>query len=436
MRKIGCWLGLCIVLFSVQTVCAQTRAAREIRVNPRLATGKYMAYEVPDVPLTAAPDGYVPCYISTYARHGSRYLTGKDKYEPALEALGAAEKLHGLTDDGKRALDILRQMARAAEGRYGELTPKGARQHRELVERMYRNYPQIFVDGAHVDARSTYKPRAFLSMAAACVELKGLNPRLNITTDASQHDAYFLKYKNPVYSDSCQRNVDSVFAEARRRFVHPDRIVKQLFTADYLPKVENAVKLVCDLFEYHGISQSSDNMPDLAFLFTTDELYDLWQLNNFEWYYEQGPSLLSGGHMPNLARNLLRNIVETADTALVSACPCATLRFGHDTNLAPLVALMQIEEFNHVVVDWDSIPEYYQTYRMIPMCGNLQLVFFRKQGSTDILVKPLLNEREVHLSGVPTDSFPFYHWSDLRRIWMQRVDAISLPEISEKMKED
>lgn len=436
MRKIGCWLGLCIVLFSVQTVCAQTRAAREIRVNPRLATGKYMAYEVPDVPLTAAPDGYVPCYISTYARHGSRYLTGKDKYEPALEALGAAEKLHGLTDDGKRALDILRQMARAAEGRYGELTPKGARQHRELVERMYRNYPQIFVDGAHVDARSTYKTRAFLSMAAACVELKGLNPRLNITTDASQHDAYFLKYKNPVYSDSCQRNADSVFAEARRRFVHPDRIVKQLFTADYLPKVENAVKLVCDLFEYHGISQSSDNMPDLAFLFTTDELYDLWQLNNFEWYYEQGPSLLSGGHMPNLARNLLRNIVETADTALVSAYPCATLRFGHDTNLAPLVALMQIEEFNHVVVDWDSIPEYYQTYRMIPMCGNLQLVFFRKQGSTDILVKPLLNEREVHLSGVPTDSFPFYHWSDLRRIWMQRVDAISLPEISEKMKED
>ena len=436
MRKIGSLLGLCIVLFAVQAVCAQTRAAREIHENPRLATGKYMAYEAPDVPLTAAPDGYVPCYISTYARHGSRYLTGKDKYEPALEALNAAERQHGLTDDGKRTLDVLRQMARAAEGRYGELTPKGARQHRELVGRMYRNYPQIFVDGAHVDARSTYKTRAFLSMAAACVELKGLNPRLDITTDASQHDAYFMKYKNSVYSDSCQRNADSVFAEARRRFVHPERIVKQLFTPDYLLKVENADKLVCDLFEYHGISQSSDNMPDLAFLFTTDELYDFWQLNNFEWYYEQGPSPLSGGHMPNLARNLLRNIVEAADTALVSARPCATLRFGHDTNLAPLVALMQIEDFNHATADWDSIPEYYQTYRMIPMCGNLQLVFFRKQGSTDILVKVLLNEREVRLTGVPADSFPFYHWSDLRRIWMQRTDEIRLPEVPEKADED
>ena len=41
---------------------------------------------------------------------------------------------------------------------------------------MYTNYPQVFTDGTHVDARSTYKTRAFLSMAAACVELKGLNP--------------------------------------------------------------------------------------------------------------------------------------------------------------------------------------------------------------------------------------------------------------------
>lgn len=97
---------------------------------------------------------------------------------------------------------------------------------------------------------------------------------------------------------------------------------------------------------------------------------------------------------------------------------------------------MQIEDFNHATADWDSIPEYYQTYRMIPMCGNLQLVFFRKQGSTDILVKVLLNEREVRLTGVPADSFPFYHWSDLRRIWMQRTDEIRLPEVPEKADED
>lgn len=301
---------------------------------------------------------------------------------------------------------------------------------------MFENYPEIFTDGAHIDARSTYKTRAFLSMAAACIELKGLNPKLNITTDASQHDVYFIKYKNPIYSDSCQHNADSVFTEAEKRFVHPERIMKVLFKLEYISKVKNPGKLECDLFEYHGISQSSDNMPDLSFLFNGKELFDLWQLNNFEWYYEQGPSPLSGGKMPNLARNLLRNIVEAADTALVSKKPCATLRFGHDTNLAPLVALMNIDGFNHSTANWDSIPQYYQTYRMIPMCGNLQLIFFRKKDSKDILVKPLLNEREIHLTGIKTDCFPFYHWEDIRKAWIELTDKIYLPELPEDYETD
>ena len=415
---------------------AQTVAEREIKADPRLAAGKYMAYEAPAEALTPPPAGYEPCYISTYARHGSRYLTGEDKYEPALEALAEADRNGGLTADGRRALGVIRQLAAECGDRYGELTAKGAEQHRRLVGRMYSNYPQIFADGAHVDARSTYKTRAFLSMAAACVELKGLNPRLIVTTDASEHDAYYLKYKNPLYSDSCQQNADSAFAAARSRFVRPGRMMRQLFTEAYLPEVKDPQQLMEDLFEYHGISQSSYGQPDLGFLFTTEELYRLWQLNNFEWYYEQGPSPLSGGHMPRLARNLLRNIVETADTCLASGRPAASLRFGHDTNLAPLVALMEMETFNRSTANWDSIPELYQTYRIIPMCGNVQLVFFRKQGSTDILVKPLLNEREVHLANVATDSWPYYHWTDLRRVWMRTVESIELPAKPKGTKKD
>ena len=83
---------------------AQTRAERDLKANPRLAAGKYLAYEAPTEELTPAPEGYQPCYISTYARHGSRYLTGEDKYGPALTALAEAEKGGGLTADGRRAL--------------------------------------------------------------------------------------------------------------------------------------------------------------------------------------------------------------------------------------------------------------------------------------------------------------------------------------------
>lgn len=429
-------LACTVALASAGWAQTPVRARREIANDPRLAAGKYLAYEAPTQPLTPAPDGYTPCYISTYARHGSRYLTGEDKYKPALDLLNEAARCKGLTPVGQRVLSVLTSLAEACGDRYGELTPKGVEQHRGLARRMFVNYPEIFVDGAHVDARSTYKTRAFLSMTAACVELKGLNPRLNVTADASEHDAYYLKYKNPIYSDSCQANADSVFAVARSRFVHPDRMMRQLFTKAYASQVKDPQQLMIDLFEYHGISQSSYGQPDLSFLFTEDELYELWQLNNFEWYYEQGPSPLSGGHMPWLACNLLRNIVETADTALCSVRPSASLRFGHDTNLAPLVSLMQIETFDKATAAWDSIPEYYQTYRIIPMCGNIQLVFYRKAGSSDVLVKPLLNEREVRLANVATDQWPYYHWADVRRVWMQTVERIKLPSKPKGMKTD
>lgn len=78
----ACAAGMMLAL----TATAQTRAEREIEANPRLAAGKYMAYEAPQGRPTPPPEGYSPCYISTYARHGSRYLTGEDKYGPTAAA--------------------------------------------------------------------------------------------------------------------------------------------------------------------------------------------------------------------------------------------------------------------------------------------------------------------------------------------------------------
>lgn len=399
-------------------------ASEEIQANPAFAAGKYYAYQAPKTSLTAAPDGYKPFYISAFARHGSRYLTKKKKYDEPLAILKEAANKGILTDDGKHALRIVEALAKEAEGRYGELTPKGAQQHRELIRRMYENYPQVFTNGTHVDARSTYKTRAFLSMAAACVELKGLNPQLNITTDASEHDAYYIKYKNEAYEAIHLANADSVYRAADCIYIHPDRLMKQLFTDSKY--VKEPSKLMADLFELDGISQSSYGQENLSFLFTDDERYDLWQRNNFEWYYEKGASPLSGSCMYKLEKNLLDNFIETADTVIASKRNAVSLRYGHDTNLAPLAALMGINRLTEATSDWQKIADTYRTYRIIPMCGNVQLIFYRKAGSEDILVKLLLNEREVTLP-VKTDKAPYYHWKDVRRYWQQVTSAISLP---------
>ena len=44
------------------------------------------------------------------------------------------------------------------------------------------------------------------------------------------------------------------------------------------------------------------------------------------------------------AKSLLRNILDSADEAIRKGGIAATLRFGHDGNVIPLVALMQIEK--------------------------------------------------------------------------------------------
>lgn len=420
------FISLCLI---TQISYAQS-PFKDICNNPSLAAGKYMAYQQPEEKIAEAPKGYKPFYISTFARHGSRYLTKKNKYDNPIEILSKANALGKLSNDGINALNVITKLSEEADGRYGELTPKGFEQHRNLVRRMYSNYPEIFKGKTHIDARSTYKTRAFLSMAAACIELKGLNPKLDISIDASQHDEYYLKYKNKKYESLHTTNKDSVYHIADSIYIKPERMMMQIFNDSIYVKdsIGNQSKqLMNDLFELNGISQSSYDQQDLAFLFTKEELYDLWQRNNFEWYYEKGPSPLSGNCMFYLEKNLLQNIVETADSIIRLNKTYASLRYGHDTNLAPLAVLMGLNQLRYSTEDWYKIADTYQTYNIIPMCGNIQLIFFRKKGSDDILVKIMLNEKEAILP-LESDISPFYHWQDVKRYWTDVTSHITLPE--------
>ena len=56
------------------------------------------------------------------------------------------------------------------------------------------------------------------------------------------------------------------------------------------------------------------------------------------------------------------------------------------------------------------------------MASNIQIIFYRpKKGETgDILVKAMLNEREVSLP-IQTDQYPYYKWADLRKYYMDKI---------------
>lgn len=122
----------------------------------------------------------------------------------------------------------------------------------------------------------------------------------------------------------------------------------------------------------------------------------------------------------------MKNFIETADTVIASRKNGVTLRYGHDTNLAPLAVLMGINDLQTSTADWQRIADTYRTYRIIPMCGNVQLVFYQKKGVKEVLVKMLLNEREVKLP-LSSESAPYYAWKDVRSYWKKVVDGIRLP---------
>lgn len=129
---------------------------------------------------------------------------------------------------------------------------------------------------------------------------------------------------------------------------------------------------------------------------------------------------MSNGMLLDCAKPLLSNIIECADDKIARGAHGADLRFGHDGNLIPLAALMRVEGAYGSESDPHKLHEVYADFKVSPMAGNIQLVFFRDK-KNDIIVKALLNEKEVRLP-LDTDMWPYYRWDDLKTFWQNIID--------------
>ena len=128
---------------------------------------------------------------------------------------------------------------------------------------------------------------------------------------------------------------------------------------------------------------------------------------------------MSDGLVMANASTLVENIIATADSAIANRDIAATLRFGHDGNVIPLLALLQIEGFDVAVDNPDELYKYWCDFKATPMASNIQMIFFdNKQG--DVLVKIMHNEREVHIP-VATKQWPYYKWSDVKDYYTRRL---------------
>ena len=412
------------------TLCATAQTAREeIKDNIYLSGSNYLDYnhQLSSTPLTATPKGYEPFYISHYGRHGSRWLIGESDYNTPLNILREAHTAGKLTAEGETVLKKLETFHPTTVKRLGELTTVGERQHHGIGSRMARNFPVIFKSkNVPIDARSTVVIRCILSMEAECEELAAANPTARIHNDVSESFQYYL---NQDWSDrlrKASRQGRSVCGQYERQLSHPKRLMEALFNdQQWVYDNIRASSLMRQLFEIAANLQSHDTDIEMYSHFTEEEIYQQWQMRNIGWYLDYGAAPQTGGIMPFSQLNLLKNIIETADTIVSknkAHTPQATLRFGHEVCVMPLACLLEMNQCGAQVENLDTLDRVWRNYRIFPMACNVQLIFYRpKKGKAgDVLVKARLNERETTLPTEPV-SGPYYRWEDLRQYYLNKI---------------
>ncbi len=429
MKKTFTTLAL-LLLAAVLTFAQSPR--EEIKENIFRSGSNYYAYPGPlQESLTPSPAHYTPYYISHYGRHGSRYLINNSDYDKAFQTLSRADSLGKLTTFGKDVLRRVTLIREEAHLRHGELTLRGAEQHQGIGRRMIERFPRVFEGNANIDAKSTVVIRCILSMENALHALLRVNPNLEIRHDASEHDMWYMNFHDRKLSKAkFTEDIEKTYDEFCKRHQHNDRIMNTLFNdKKYWNNQVNAQDLAYHLFKLASNIQSTEIRHDLSLydVFNEDELYDMWLQTNAWWYINYGPSPLNNGIAPYSQRNLLRKMITEADSCLQLPHPGATLRFGHEVCVMPLVCLLELDDFGKPIKDLEELDkEGWACYKIFPMGCNVQMIFYRPTtGEGDILMKVLLNENEARLPLTPVTG-PYYKWKDFRDFFMKKLDSFSM----------
>lgn len=399
------------------TVSAQTTEG-EMMANINKCGSNYFAYSPEIKPYTAAPEGFVPFYISHYGRHGSRYHYSADDFKKMYGIMQRADSAEALTVLGKSVKERFGIIYKDGELKAGDLTQKGAEQHRGIAERMVKNYPEVFANGAKIDAKSSTSVRVVLSMGAFCQQLKAMNPSLNITNEASKRVMNYInfedeKLKNNLENEEWKRRFD----EMHQKLLHPERMMNALFSdSAYVQKNIDRVAFVRKFYELNSSLQGMDSLNvNFNDVWTKEELFENWRLQNMWWYGAYGSCPVTGATSPQMAKNLLKNILSEAKAAVEGGGISASLRFGHDTGLLPLAGLLQLDNCSAKVEDLENLHTYWTDFKIIPMGGNLQIIFYKNK-ENKVLLKVLLNENEVRLP-LKSDFAPYYEWSEFEKYY-------------------
>ena len=422
-------IGLTLTCLLLMGWAATAQTSREeLLSHMELTTGNYANYPLPTGHLTPAPAGYEPFYISHYGRHGSRYQTSDKAFKRLRSQLDTALARGILSEFGK---DVRRRLILAADDAYkrsGLLTTLGARQHKAIARRMYDNYPTLMTEPLKVVANASTSRRVIRSMENFCEELQTLNPSFDISTAAREEDLYYIKANKSIEVPDSPTD-DELYRKLkkfRQKMMTWSPQMESIFTdPDQAKSFIDAYTFADD---FYNVASDMYCLPELRLSFD-DVFGEEGMINGFRSY--NAAWCLWEGLMPGAKKSyyrvypLLQNFLDEADEMIASGGKGLRLRFGHDSVVLPFAFVLGFPEATGATDDMEDLHHHFAIFRLIPMGANIQLIFYRKPKSKDILVKFLMNENETAIP-IKTDCYPYYHWSEVEPYYRKMIESAHL----------
>ena len=369
-------------------------------------------YEYLPVAETPVPKGFKPVYISHYGRHGSRSDWGGAAYDHTLDQFTRAHEAGVLSAAGEKAFQDVAAIYRLHNDMNGRLTPRGAREHRAIAQRMYTKYKKVFKKTRRVRAVSSVSPRCLVSMAAFTGELLSQDPKLDIGWDTGEQ---FMKYCSSVDPDDVKKEAYKLIL-AHAESLRPDSLYFASRVFNDIDQGREVVGSILDFMEgavsFAVIARSFDLDDSLLRLYNEKDLLHLSRNISLNLFLRQCNSAEFGDKrmaVPEVDA-LVEDLIAKADDALAKGDCAADLRFGHDYQLLSYASRIGIKGVGERLTAQEATlwPGWYYS----PFAGNLQAVFYRNKAG-EVLVKFYMNERETTLLSLPGG--PYYPWEEVKK---------------------
>lgn len=421
-RILQIFLSLCLLL----PLHAQT-AREAVSRDPSLALGNMHPYHMLSTQLSEAPQGYELFYVSYTGRHGSRYATAnassnESRYMKTFDRYAREKRF---TKEGRQLYRAVKKISGLNAKHKGELSSLGEKEAYGLGLRLDSNAGGLFRGGRKVISYSTASSRVMKTRDCFMTGLLEKNPSLIVDT------VEFAKKGKP-HTEVVGYDITDKQKKLTNRYTLGDEEWRSYDASDFLGRIfregrrDGLDRDVAYRFFDAGVNCMSmgENVPDITAFFSADDLYYIWSRRATGWVGRSTVTPENHGYRPlTMGRGIADNIIEDADAVIQgSSDVAATLRFTHDTYLVALLSYLDIEGVNFDPAE--SAVGNFRDFDIVCMGMNLQLFFYRNAEGR-VLVKILLNEKEIPVAGLAPCTGMYYDWQALKEFWNSRASQIS-----------